>query len=162
MDGFDYWYLLWKIYSRLKTILFIFTGTIWSQQIWSLIYFEGHRNRTEIVETVDSIPFLEYKLRTIDHDKRPSPLVFSSHNPYYFAPKDLNNKKAKVCHRNNLWILCISKNIFFKYCSPSLLIYILSNVIIIIFLILSYTLNQYIRKLDHHKHCLQCYYMCCA
>ena len=84
------------------------------QQIWSLIYFEGHRNRTEIVETVDSIPFLEYKLRTIDHDKRPSPLVFSSHNPYYFAPKDLNNKKAKVCHRNNLWILCINKNIFLK------------------------------------------------
>uniref|UniRef100_A0A3Q1N4J6 Sulfotransferase n=1 Tax=Bos taurus TaxID=9913 RepID=A0A3Q1N4J6_BOVIN len=58
------------------------SGTIWSQ--------------TEIVETVDSIPFLEYKLRTINHDKRPSPLIFSSHNPYYLAPKDLNNKKAKV------------------------------------------------------------------
>ena len=121
------------------------------QQIWSLVYFEGHRNRTEIVETVDSVPFLEYKLRTINHDKRPSPLIFSSHNPYYLAPKDLNNKKAKVCHRNNLWILCINKNIFFKYCSPSLFIHILSNVIIIIFLILSYTLNQYIHKLDHQK-----------
>lgn len=135
---------------------------IWSQQIFSLIYFEGHRNRTEIVETVGNrVPFLEYKLHTRDHHKRPSPLIFSSHMSYYLAPKYLKNKKAKVRHRNNLYF-CINKNIFFKYSSPSLLIHILSNVIIIIVLILFHTLNQYICKLDHHKHCLQCYYMCCA
>lgn len=78
---------------------------IWSQQILSLIYFEGYRNRTEIVETVGNrVPFLEYKLHTRDHHKRPSPLIFSSHMSYYLALKYLKNKKAKVWHRNNIFL----------------------------------------------------------
>ncbi|OWK01385.1 hypothetical protein Celaphus_00018827, partial [Cervus elaphus hippelaphus] len=71
------------------------SGTIWTQQILSLIYYKGHRNRTETVETIDRSPFLEYNLHKIDYEKRPSPRLFTSHLPYYLAPKGLKNKKAK-------------------------------------------------------------------
>ncbi|XP_010860266.1 PREDICTED: amine sulfotransferase-like [Bison bison bison] len=71
------------------------SGTIWTQQILSLIYYEGHRNRTEIVNTADRSPFLEYNLHKIDFEKRPSPRLFASHVPYYLAPKGLKNKTAK-------------------------------------------------------------------
>ncbi|XP_065767378.1 LOW QUALITY PROTEIN: amine sulfotransferase-like [Muntiacus reevesi] len=74
------------------------SGTIWTQQILSLIYYEGHRNRTEIVETIDRIPFLEYNLHKIDYEKRPSPRLFTSHLPYYLAPKGLKNKKTKIIY----------------------------------------------------------------
>ncbi|DAA26305.1 TPA: sulfotransferase family, cytosolic, 1C, member 2 [Bos taurus] len=74
------------------------SGTIWTQQILSLIYYEGHRNRTEIVNTADRSPFLEYNLHKIDFEKRPSPRLFASHVPYYLAPKGLKNKKAKVIY----------------------------------------------------------------
>uniref|UniRef100_A0A8B9WNE6 Sulfotransferase n=1 Tax=Bos mutus grunniens TaxID=30521 RepID=A0A8B9WNE6_BOSMU len=77
------------------------SGTIWTQQTLSLIYYEGHRNRTEIVNTADRSPFLEYNLHKIDFEKRPSPRLFASHVPYYLAPKGLKNKKAKVCRTNN-------------------------------------------------------------
>ena len=88
---------------------------IWSQQILSLIYYEGHRNRTEIVETVGNwVPFLEYKLHTSDHHKRPSPLIFSSHMSYYLAPKYLKNRKAKVWHRNNLWTFLHKQKYFLQ------------------------------------------------
>ena len=86
---------------------------IWSQQILSLIYYEGHRNRTELVETVDRSPFLEYNLHKIDYEKRPSPRLFASHIPYYLAPKGLKNKKAKVCHTNSSWTFWTNKNSFF-------------------------------------------------
>uniref|UniRef100_A0A8C6FHI4 Sulfotransferase n=1 Tax=Moschus moschiferus TaxID=68415 RepID=A0A8C6FHI4_MOSMO len=74
------------------------SGTIWTQQILSLIYYEEHRNRTELVETIDRSPFLEYNLHKIDYGKRPSPRLFTSHIPYYLAPKGLKNKKAKVIY----------------------------------------------------------------
>ena len=47
-DGFPIELLL-KIKSELKTGLFIFKGTIWTQQMLSYIYFEGHHNRIEHV-----------------------------------------------------------------------------------------------------------------
>ncbi|XP_014721703.1 amine sulfotransferase-like [Equus asinus] len=74
------------------------SGTIWTQQILSLIYFEGHRNRTEMVDTIDRVPFLEYNVHKMDHQKRPSPRLFSSHLPYYLAPKGLKNKRAKILY----------------------------------------------------------------
>ncbi|XP_006840042.1 PREDICTED: amine sulfotransferase-like [Chrysochloris asiatica] len=72
------------------------SGTIWAQQILSLIYFEEHRNRTDNVETVDRAPFFEYNARKMDFHARPSPRLFTSHLPYYLAPKGLKNKKAKI------------------------------------------------------------------
>lgn len=94
--------------------LFIFTGTIWTQQILSLIYFEGHRNRTEDLATLDRVPFLEYNIRKTDFLKRPSPRLFSSHLPYYLVPKGLKRKKAKVSHIKSLWTFDTNKNTVFK------------------------------------------------
>ncbi|XP_007957282.1 amine sulfotransferase-like [Orycteropus afer afer] len=74
------------------------SGTIWTQQILSLIYFEEHRNRTAIVETIDRAPFLEYNIRKVDFLKQPSPRLFSSHIPYYLAPNGLKNKKIKIVY----------------------------------------------------------------
>uniref|UniRef100_A0A8D1BDN2 Sulfotransferase n=1 Tax=Sus scrofa TaxID=9823 RepID=A0A8D1BDN2_PIG len=74
------------------------SGTIWAQQILSLIYFEGHRTRTEMVEIYHRVLFLEYNPEKVDYVKRPSPRLFSSHLPYYLAPKGLKNKKPKVIY----------------------------------------------------------------
>uniref|UniRef100_UPI000E55E89B amine sulfotransferase-like n=1 Tax=Urocitellus parryii TaxID=9999 RepID=UPI000E55E89B len=71
------------------------SGTIWTQQILSLIYFEGHRNRTEDIKTIDRAPFFEYNTHNLDFIKMPSPRLFASHLPYYLVPKSLKNKKAK-------------------------------------------------------------------
>uniref|UniRef100_A0A5F9DFP1 Sulfotransferase n=1 Tax=Oryctolagus cuniculus TaxID=9986 RepID=A0A5F9DFP1_RABIT len=74
------------------------SGTVWTQQILSLIYFEGHRNRTEKWDTLDRVPFLEYNIRNVDIENRPSPRLFASHLPYYLAPKSLKNNKAKIIY----------------------------------------------------------------
>ncbi|XP_059128963.1 amine sulfotransferase-like [Peromyscus eremicus] len=74
------------------------SGTIWTQQILSLIYFEGHRNRTENVQTVDRAPFFEYNIHNLDYVKMPSPRIFTSHLAYYLVPKGLKKKKAKILY----------------------------------------------------------------
>nr|XP_051711351.1 amine sulfotransferase isoform X1 [Oryctolagus cuniculus]XP_051711352.1 amine sulfotransferase isoform X1 [Oryctolagus cuniculus] len=74
------------------------SGTIWAQQLLSLIYFEEHRNGTENLETIYRVPFFEYSKRVMDMRNRPSPRLFCSHIPYYLAPKNLKNKKAKVIY----------------------------------------------------------------
>ncbi|XP_015356023.1 amine sulfotransferase-like [Marmota marmota marmota] len=74
------------------------SGTIWTQQILSLIYFEGHRNRTEDIKTIDRAPFFEYNIHNLDFIKMPSPRLFASHLPYYLVPKGLKNKKAKILY----------------------------------------------------------------
>ncbi|KAK7835294.1 hypothetical protein U0070_017830, partial [Myodes glareolus] len=72
--------------------------TIWTQQILSLIYFEGHRNNTENIQTTDRAPFFEYNIRNVDFAKMPSPRIFCSHLPYYLVPKVFKNKKVKVLY----------------------------------------------------------------
>ncbi|XP_012385551.1 amine sulfotransferase-like [Dasypus novemcinctus] len=74
------------------------SGTIWTQQILSLIYFEEHRNKTENVVTMDRAPFFEYNIHKLDFSKISSPRIFTSHLPYYLVPKGLKNKKAKVIY----------------------------------------------------------------
>ncbi|XP_054992500.1 amine sulfotransferase-like isoform X1 [Sorex araneus] len=74
------------------------SGTIWTQQILSLIYFEKHRKQVENTETLDRAPFLEYNIRKVDFTKKPSPRIFCSHVPYYLAPNGLKNKKAKIVY----------------------------------------------------------------
>ncbi|XP_028366038.1 amine sulfotransferase-like [Phyllostomus discolor] len=74
------------------------SGTIWTQQILSLIYSEGHRNGTENLQTVDRVPFFEYNTRKVDFVKRPSPRLFASHLSYNLVPKGLTNKKAKIIY----------------------------------------------------------------
>ncbi|KAM5165851.1 amine sulfotransferase-like isoform 2-T2 [Callospermophilus lateralis] len=74
------------------------SGTVWTQQILSLVYFEGHRNGTEDIKTIDRAPFFEYNNHNLDFTKIPSPRLFSSHLPYYLVPKGLRNKKAKILY----------------------------------------------------------------
>ncbi|XP_077018843.1 amine sulfotransferase-like [Tamandua tetradactyla] len=120
MDGTDKYLLSFKDYYFIRSLIdidalenledfeirdddvFIITfpksGTIWAQQILCLIYFEGHRNKTENVETALRVPFMEYNLHKLDFSKRPSPRILSSHIPYYLAPKGLKDKKAKIVY----------------------------------------------------------------
>ncbi|XP_078504656.1 amine sulfotransferase-like isoform X2 [Lissotriton helveticus] len=74
------------------------SGTVWTQQILSLIYYEGHRNKTENLQTIDRVPGLENNVRKVNFDQQPSPRLFVSHLPYYLTPKGLKNKKAKVIY----------------------------------------------------------------
>ncbi|XP_004614069.2 amine sulfotransferase-like [Sorex araneus] len=74
------------------------SGTIWTQQILSLIYFEEHRKQTQKTDTIDRAPFLEYNIRNMNYITRPSPRLFSSHLPYYLVPNGLKNKKAKIVY----------------------------------------------------------------
>ncbi|XP_053237713.1 amine sulfotransferase-like isoform X3 [Podarcis raffonei] len=74
------------------------SGTIWTQNILSLIYHEGHRDGTEKVDLLDRAPWLEYNVRNVDYVSRPSPRLFASHLPYYLVPKGLRNRRAKVVY----------------------------------------------------------------
>ncbi|CAO2628046.1 Amine sulfotransferase [Lemmus lemmus] len=74
------------------------SGTVWTQQILSLIYFEGHRNNSENIRTMDRAPFFEYNIHNVDFAKMPSPRIFSSHLPYYLVPKVLKDKKVKILY----------------------------------------------------------------
>ncbi|KAM4695158.1 amine sulfotransferase-like isoform 1-T2 [Discoglossus pictus] len=74
------------------------SGTIWTQQVLSLIFNEGHRNGTEAIDNMTRVPWIEYNLYKIDYKNRPSPRLFSSHLPYYLMPRDLRNRKGKVIY----------------------------------------------------------------
>ncbi|OCT80324.1 amine sulfotransferase [Xenopus laevis] len=84
--------------SDVFLVTFPKTGTIWTQQILSLIFNEGHRNGTETVATNYRVPWIEYNIKNVDYDNRPSPRLFSSHLPYYLVPKDLRNRKGKIIY----------------------------------------------------------------
>lgn len=86
------------------------------QHILSLIYFEGHQNRTENVDTIDRVPFFEYSYPGTDIGDRPSPRLFASHLPYYLASKGLKNKKAKVSHKNYLCDFSQTEAVHLLYC----------------------------------------------
>ncbi|KFR03626.1 Amine sulfotransferase, partial [Opisthocomus hoazin] len=74
------------------------SGTVWTQNILSLIIHEGHRNGTENMETLDRIPWLEYNIKNAAYANLPSPRVFATHLPYYLVPRDLRNKRARVIY----------------------------------------------------------------
>ncbi|XP_068135569.1 amine sulfotransferase-like [Hyperolius riggenbachi] len=76
------------------------SGTIWTQQILSLICSDGHRDGTESIETSVRVPWLEFPTlyNELGHSSRPSPRLFASHLSYQFVPQGLKNKKAKVIY----------------------------------------------------------------
>ncbi|XP_060609202.2 amine sulfotransferase-like [Anolis sagrei] len=84
--------------SDIFLITFPKSGTIWTQNILSLILHEGHRNGTEDMDLLDRVPWLEYNVRNIDYVNRPSPRLFATHLPYYLAPKGLKMKRGKVIY----------------------------------------------------------------
>ncbi|KAM3931638.1 amine sulfotransferase-like [Leptodactylus fuscus] len=74
------------------------SGTVWTQQILSLIFNEGHRNGTENIDNMTRVPWIEFSMNSIDFNSRPSPRLFSSHLPYYLMPRDLKSRKAKIIY----------------------------------------------------------------
>uniref|UniRef100_A0A8B9S6Z7 Sulfotransferase n=1 Tax=Apteryx owenii TaxID=8824 RepID=A0A8B9S6Z7_APTOW len=57
------------------------SGTVWTQNILSLIFHEGHRNGTENIDLMDRIPWLEYNTKHMDYSAFPSPRLFATHLP---------------------------------------------------------------------------------
>ncbi|XP_015264572.1 PREDICTED: amine sulfotransferase-like [Gekko japonicus] len=84
--------------SDVFLVTFPKSGTVWTQNILSLIYHEGHRNGTEDTDLMDRVPWLEYNIRSMDYISRPSPRLFASHLPYYLVPKGLRSRRAKVIY----------------------------------------------------------------
>ncbi|XP_010221213.1 PREDICTED: amine sulfotransferase-like [Tinamus guttatus] len=81
--------------SDVFIVTFPKSGTVWTQNILSLIIHEGHRNGTENIENMDRMPWLEYNVKNMDYTSLPSPRVFATHLPYYLTPRDLRNKRAR-------------------------------------------------------------------
>ncbi|XP_029799074.1 amine sulfotransferase-like [Suricata suricatta] len=79
------------------------SGTVWFQQILSLIYFEEHRKKTGNLDTIDQVPFFEYISPEKNIVKKTTTSLFATHLPYYLFPNGMKNKKAKV--GNGLWLL---------------------------------------------------------
>ncbi|XP_048361635.1 amine sulfotransferase-like [Sphaerodactylus townsendi] len=73
-------------------------GTVWTQNILSLIHYEGHRDGTEDIGIVKRVPWLENISGNTNYISRPSPRLFTSHLPYYLVPKRLRNRRAKVIY----------------------------------------------------------------
>ncbi|NWI20550.1 ST3A1 sulfotransferase, partial [Crypturellus soui] len=84
--------------SDVFIVTFPKSGTVWTQNILSLIMHEGHRNGTENIQNMDRIPWLEYNVKNMDYSALPSPRVFATHLPYYLTPRDLRNKRARVIY----------------------------------------------------------------
>nr|XP_020634323.1 amine sulfotransferase-like [Pogona vitticeps]XP_020634324.1 amine sulfotransferase-like [Pogona vitticeps] len=86
------------------------SGTVWTQNILSMIHYEGHRNGTEETDLLDRMPWLEYNIRNVDWSKRESPRLIASHLPYYLVPKGLRNCKGKV-----IYVLRNPKDVLVSY-----------------------------------------------
>ncbi|NXL62623.1 ST3A1 sulfotransferase, partial [Chordeiles acutipennis] len=94
------------------------SGTVWTQNILSLIFNEGHRNGTENVENLDRIPWLEYNLKNKDYRELPSPRILATHLPYYLVPRDLRNKRGRIIYvTRNPKDVMVSYYHFSKYMS---------------------------------------------
>ncbi|CAL1587796.1 unnamed protein product [Knipowitschia caucasica] len=75
----------------------LLTGTVWAQQIIVSIYKlsvgleESQNNMTQM-------PWLEFEALKMDHSKRPSPRLYSSHLPPALMPPGLKEGKGKIVH----------------------------------------------------------------
>ncbi|XP_010203074.1 amine sulfotransferase-like [Colius striatus] len=73
------------------------SGTVWTQNILSLILHEGHRDGTENKQIMERIPWLEY-MSDVNYEDLPLPRVFATHLPYYLVPRDLRNRRGSIIY----------------------------------------------------------------
>ncbi|XP_006626381.1 amine sulfotransferase-like isoform X1 [Lepisosteus oculatus] len=74
------------------------SGTIWMQQILTLIEAGGDLSATQNQTTSDRIPWIELKGKVHDFVAAPSPRIRVSHLPYNILPEALRQKKGKVIY----------------------------------------------------------------
>ncbi|XP_042313000.1 amine sulfotransferase-like [Sceloporus undulatus] len=84
--------------SDIFLVTFPKSGTIWTQNILSLICHEGHRNGTEDTVLIDRVPWLEYIDSNSDYANRPSLRLFTTHLPYDLVPKGFKNGRGKIIY----------------------------------------------------------------
>ncbi|KAM9316648.1 amine sulfotransferase-like [Gastrophryne carolinensis] len=74
------------------------SGTIWTQQIVSLILSEEYRNGRQNLDALTRAPWMECNILNIDFESHPSPRLFTSHFPYFLMPKGLEANKGKIIY----------------------------------------------------------------
>ncbi|XP_039595285.1 amine sulfotransferase-like [Polypterus senegalus] len=74
------------------------SGTVWTQQIMSLICPDEDRTGEELMNNNLRFPWIEFFKEEIDHSSRPSPRFFTSHLPYNLVPNELRKGKGKVIY----------------------------------------------------------------
>ncbi|XP_040284838.1 amine sulfotransferase-like isoform X1 [Bufo bufo] len=91
------------------------SGTVWTQQILSLIFHEGHRNGTESIQNLTRMPWIEANILNVDFKSSPSPRTLTTHLPYYLMPRELSIRMGKIIYvcRNPKDVL-VSYYHFFK------------------------------------------------
>ncbi|XP_072135457.1 amine sulfotransferase [Mobula birostris] len=72
------------------------SGTIWMQQIVSLIYADGDISAIQYKPAIDRVPWIE--VPNSKFPERPSPRLNTTHLPYHLIPKGLKEKKGKVIY----------------------------------------------------------------
>ncbi|XP_051999288.1 amine sulfotransferase-like [Xyrauchen texanus] len=89
----------WEIRdSDIFVITYPKSGTIWLQQILSLIEVKGDVTATNDQLTSERIPWIELIGSHKRFDSAPSPRIRVSHLQYKFMPLGLKNKKGKVIY----------------------------------------------------------------
>ncbi|XP_067840818.1 amine sulfotransferase-like isoform X1 [Heptranchias perlo] len=72
------------------------SGTIWMQQIISLIYSDGDPTAVQSKPAYERVPWIE--VPSSNFPARPSPRLNVTHLPYHLVPKALKEKKGKIIY----------------------------------------------------------------
>ncbi|KAG2468620.1 RWDD1 protein, partial [Polypterus senegalus] len=74
------------------------SGTIWMQQIMTLIDAKGDLSASQSKLTSECFPWVELTEFAKNFASRPSPRLYCSHLPWYLLPKGLRQKKGKIIY----------------------------------------------------------------
>ncbi|XP_043944812.1 sulfotransferase 2A1-like [Protopterus annectens] len=74
------------------------SGTIWMQEILTLIHSNGDTEVAQSIPNWDRVPWIEQKTGRGHLEKRPSPRLITTHLSAHLAPKSLFSSKAKVIY----------------------------------------------------------------
>ncbi|XP_036408696.1 amine sulfotransferase [Megalops cyprinoides] len=74
------------------------SGTVWTQQILTLLCETGHTDGVTYENNLETMPWLEYPEGHTDYASRPSPRLFASHLTPALMPLGLKGKKGKIVY----------------------------------------------------------------